>query len=325
MTSELQKALECGYQIQHIYEVWHFPQSSCNLFRGYIDTFLKIKQEASGYPPDCQTEEQQRAYMNDIFRREKLVLNPLEIEKNPVKRTIAKLFLNCLWGKFAQRLQLPKIQYLTEQKELNQMLQDTTLEVKGLELLNNTEKPESDMILINYLEKQDFIEDCPFGNVILAAFTTAHARLHLYETLEKLGDRVLYFDTDSIIYQHVEGLFNPTIVNSLGGWTDELDGGHIVKFMSGGPKNYAFETNTGQTVQKVKGITLNYRASQIVTMDSLEKMIFKQLDDVTVKYPHKIQRSKKHQLFTRPLSKNYKIVYDKRQMIDHFKTLPFGY
>lgn len=102
------------------------------------------------------------------------------------------------------------------------MLQDTTLEVKGLELLNNTEKPEWDMILINYLEKQDFIEDCPFGNVILAAFTTAHARLHLYETLEKLGDRVLYFDTDSIIYQHVEGLFNPTIVNSLGGWTDEL-------------------------------------------------------------------------------------------------------
>lgn len=60
-------------------------------------------------------------------------------------------------------------------------------------------------------------------------------------------------------------------------------------------------------------------------MDSLEKMIFKQLDDVTVKYPHKIQRSKKHQLFTRPLSKNYKIVFDKRQMIDHFKTLPFGY
>lgn len=56
----------------------------------------------------------------------------------------------------------------------------------------------------------------------------------------------------------MEGLFNPTIMNSLGGWTDELDGGHIVKFMSGGPKNYAFETNTGQTVQKAKGITLNY-------------------------------------------------------------------
>lgn len=247
------------------------------------------------------------------------------MKKNPVKRTIAKLFLNCLWGKFAQRLQLPKIEYLTQQEQLTKMLQDTILEVKGIELLNNLKKPDSDMILINYVEKKDFIEDCPFGNVVLAAFTTAHARLHLYDTLEKLGERVLYFDTDSIIYQHVDGLYNPTIVNSLGGWTDELEGGHITKFMSGGPKNYAFETDTGKTVQKVKGLTLNHRASQIVTMDALEKMIFNQLPDVTVNYPHKIQRTKRHELLTKPFTKKYQIVYDKRQIIEHFNTLPFGY
>lgn len=325
VTSELQKALECGYQLKKIYEVWHFPEKSQDLFRSYIDTFLKIKQEASGYPPDCETEEQRVAYIRDIFDREKLMLNPIEIEKNPVKRTIAKLFLNCLWGKFAQRLQLPKIEYLKEEEQLTRMLQDSTLEIKGVELLNNLEQPERDLILINYLEKQDFIEDCPFGNVVLAAFTTAHARLHLYDTLEKLGDRVLYFDTDSIIYQHVEGLYNPTIVNSLGGWTDELEGGHITKFMSGGPKNYAFETDTGKSVQKVKGLTLNHRASQIVTMKALEKMIFKELDEVTVTYPHKIQRTKRHELLTKHFTKKYQIVYDKRQIIDDYKTLPFGY
>lgn len=86
----------------------------------------------------------------------------------------------------------------------------TSLEVKGVELLQNLEDPNSDMILINYEEKKEFVEECPFGNVVLAYFTTAHARLHLYETLEKLGERVLYFDTDSIIYQHEEGEFNPT-------------------------------------------------------------------------------------------------------------------
>lgn len=116
---------------------------------------------------------------------------------------------------------------------IQQLLQDTSLEVKGVELLQNLEDPNSDMILINYEEKNEFVEECPFGKVVLACFTTAHARLHLYETLEKLGERVLYFDTDSIIYQHEEGEFNPTIVNSLGGWTDELDGCHIIKFMSG--------------------------------------------------------------------------------------------
>lgn len=128
------------------------------------------------------------------------MLTPLEIEKNPVKRTIAKLILICLWGKFAQRLQLPKIEYLSEEEQLTKMLQDSTLEVKRIELLSYVNKPECDLILINYLEKQDFIEDCPFGNVVLAAFTTAHAPLHLYDTLEKLVNRVLYFHTDSIIY-----------------------------------------------------------------------------------------------------------------------------
>lgn len=142
------------------------------------------------------------------------MLDPSQIEKNHVKRTIAKLFLNCLWGKFAQRIQLPKSRYLTEEEELQKLLQDCSLEVKGIELLKNSEDPNLDMILVNYQEILEFLEECLFGNVVLACFTTAHARLHLYESLEQLGEHVLYFDTDSIIYQHEEGKFNPEIINS---------------------------------------------------------------------------------------------------------------
>lgn len=268
---------------------------------------------------------QKQDYVEEIFRREKIVLDSASIEKNPVRRTIAKLFLNCLWGKFAQRLQLPKTKYLSEQEELNKMLVDSTISLKAMEILNNPDQPGSDMILVNYEDKHEFIEECPFGNVVLAAFTTAHARLHLYETLQPLGSRVLYFDTDSIIYQHQEGLFNPTIVNSLGGWTDELDGDHIVKFMSGGPKNYAFETAKGSAVQKVKGITFNYRASQIVTLEAWDKMIHREIQDLTVHYPYKIHRNSRHELHTKPLAKTYQIVYDKRQIVGQYSTLPFGY
>jgi hypothetical protein len=217
VTSELHKALEMGYRLDQIYEVWHFPQTSQDLFRSYIDTFLKIKQEASGFPDGCETPEQQQEYIQEILLREGIQMDPTNIQKNPVRRTIAKLFLNCLWGKFAQRLQLPKTQYLTEEEELQNKLQDAKIEIKGLELLENSDHPEADMMLINYQEKEEFLEDCPFGNVVLACFTTAHARLHLYETLQPLGERVLYFDTDSIIYLHDETQFNPTIVNSLGG------------------------------------------------------------------------------------------------------------
>ena len=37
-------------------------------------------------------------------------------------------------------------------------------------------------------------------NVIVGAVTTAHARLMLYDLLDKLQERVLYCDTDSIIF-----------------------------------------------------------------------------------------------------------------------------
>lgn len=86
-------------------------------------------------------------------------------------------------GIFVQGIQLPKSRYLTEEEELQQLLQDFSLEVKGIERLNDLDHLESDMILINYQEKQEFLEECPFGNAVLACFTTAHARLDMYDTL----------------------------------------------------------------------------------------------------------------------------------------------
>lgn len=38
-------------------------------------------------------------------------------------------------------------------------------------------------------------------NIFIAIFTTAHARLKLYSALETLQGRVLYYDTDSVIYK----------------------------------------------------------------------------------------------------------------------------
>lgn len=37
-------------------------------------------------------------------------------------------------------------------------------------------------------------------NIFIAAFTTCHARLTLYESLDLLQEQVLYYDTDSVIY-----------------------------------------------------------------------------------------------------------------------------
>lgn len=82
------------------------------------------------YHPDCQTEEQIQAYtnINDILQLEKLILDLSQIEK-----TLFKLFV----GQIDVQRQLTKIQYLTEQEDLNNILQDYTIQVKRIKLLNN--------------------------------------------------------------------------------------------------------------------------------------------------------------------------------------------
>ena len=52
------KALEKGYRVIQLHEVWHFPQKSDTLFKEYFNTFAKTKLEASGYPKNCITDEQ---------------------------------------------------------------------------------------------------------------------------------------------------------------------------------------------------------------------------------------------------------------------------
>lgn len=51
-TPKLMEAVEQGYHIVRIYEVWHFPphQRKRGLFAEYVSTWLKGKQESSGYP-----------------------------------------------------------------------------------------------------------------------------------------------------------------------------------------------------------------------------------------------------------------------------------
>jgi hypothetical protein len=74
----------------------------------YINTFLKIKQEASGFPDDCQTPEQQQKYIQEILQREGILMNPPDIQKNPVRRTIA-IFFELLVGKICSTITTPEI------------------------------------------------------------------------------------------------------------------------------------------------------------------------------------------------------------------------
>ena len=171
-------------------------------------------------------------------------------------------------------------------------------------------------------------------NLFIAIFTTAHARLKLYSALETLQQRVLYYDTDSVIYKRRPGQVEIPLGVFLGEFNDEVEGDPIIEFASGGAKNYGYETRGGKVECKVRGFSLNYKNKQILNFYNLRDNILKELDQpqssrremslVDEHFFHRDQTNKRIRLIER--EKKYGLVFDKR-VIDRTtrQSYPFGY
>ena len=110
--------------IVYIYEVWHFKEQSNELFHPYIKTFMKIKQEASGWPAECNTEEKKRNYLQEYEEHEGILLDYDKVKKNPSLRLLAKLMLNSFWGKFRRRPNQTQVTTCTKLSEFFQIIKD---------------------------------------------------------------------------------------------------------------------------------------------------------------------------------------------------------
>ncbi|XP_070571147.1 uncharacterized protein [Ptychodera flava] len=252
----LEEIWECDYDrqiksdsemreyIESLHEVWHYSQTTTydkenangGLFTEYINTFLKMKQEASGYPDWCKTESDKTKYIDDYYEREGILLDRENISANPAMRSLFKLLLNSFWGKFGQRDNLPQSVYISDLQSFYDILNDDKKEVSNVYLVNE------ELINVTYTESEEFVRSNPRSSVVLACYTTSQARLKLYETLEKFQeDQLLYFDTDSCIYISRSGQYDPELGSCLGEFTDELAGNFITTFVSAGPKCYAYQ------------------------------------------------------------------------------------
>jgi hypothetical protein len=79
--------------------------------------FLKLKQEASGYPSWVHTDGDRDRYIEEYRRAEGIALDKASIFKNPGQRTLAKLKLNSVWGKWAQNQNKTQTSLVTSAKE----------------------------------------------------------------------------------------------------------------------------------------------------------------------------------------------------------------
>ena len=115
--------------------------------------------------------------------------------------------------------------------DLYSLVLDPLAEISSIRICS-----EERLEVVNSVPQDEYVENGK-TNIFIAAFTTCHARLKLYSYLRVLKQQVLYFDTDSVIYEKEPGEAKLENGDHLGDLTDELgNNDHIVHFSSGGPK-----------------------------------------------------------------------------------------
>ena len=115
--------------------------------------------------------------------------NKAEQDNNAGLKTIAKLCLNSMYGKFGYNIENQnKIEIVTKRSRLWEMMTGKYTRA-DFDIIN-------DNVCVAKLQVNDRYSEHYKSNVYIATYVTAYACLKLYEALELLGKRVCYFDTD---------------------------------------------------------------------------------------------------------------------------------
>lgn len=230
---------------------------------------------------------------------------------------------NLFQGKFGQRSDLTKTAYVDTYDDLMTYLNDGDLVVSDIQVVSDTHAR------VIY---QDTCESRipTYTNVIVATFTTSHARLKLYSAMDAIAandnSSLLYTDTDSVFFVKRPGYNTLKCGRYLGDWADEYPDRRIVKFVTAGPKVYSYTFEDGSHVTKAKGISINSSNSSIICPTTLEKMVVRaDGSSVTLTNPKKISRDVTDCVVSRSEKKDFRVVYTKRVIGDNFITYPYGY
>jgi len=237
-----------------------------------------------------------------------------------------------MWGKLTERSNRTQTKLISEPQELYRFLVTPGIEVQNMIFLSD------DVVWSSWqISSEERVPILRHTNEVIGAYVTTGARIHLYDHLDRLQDKGIYCDTDSVLYiQPNEG---PALVetgDNLGQMASELKPLEMIsEVVCAGPKNYAYKTVnflTGEstTVCKVRGFTLNYSASQLVNFAKMKDMILSMDDNETVivRTEKKIKRKRDAggvSIISEPEDKKYKVSFLKRRRMNDNTSLRFGY
>jgi len=275
-------AVENAYRIIEINMVYKYQVTQCNaetgegvLFVDYINTFLKLKEEASDYPGWVHSPEDEKRYVETLWTSEGIRIEKESIRYNAAERGLATLCLNSMRGKLTESNNRTMTKVIMEPKELYGFLATPGIDVMKLVFANH------DVVWIFWkYGSEKHVPSLRHSKKVIGAYVTAGARIDLYRYLDRLQENAIYCDTESVLYIHPrdEPALNET-GDKLGDMASELHPSEtILEFVSGKPKNFAYRVldtvnERSKTVCIITGVTLNYNASQLVNFEVIRDMI----------------------------------------------------
>jgi len=138
-----------------------------------------------------------------------------------------------MWGEFSERNNRAKSKMVSDPYELYRFLATPGIEVTNLMFASD------DVVWASWrFIEEELIPNLRHTNEVIGAYVTADARIHLYSYLDRLGERALYCDTDSVLF--VQPIDEPALVetgDNLGSMTSEMSPFELIEeFASGGQK-----------------------------------------------------------------------------------------
>ena len=240
------------------------------------------------------------------------------------------MMLNSMWGKIGQKPNKTQVREFDDPIQFHEFHDSDKCDIRYVSVLTKQR------VEVHYKHRLQDDPVSPNLNIFIACCTTCWARLKLYKQLHELNARVLYFDTDSVIFKSSPRDEPLQLGEYLGDFKNELNKGDtIIEFASEGPKNYCYQTRQSKQECKVRGISLNSEGSKQLKFPILKQNV---LDDIqepletgtrqtAVRKPnHIIRRTKHYRIWTDEQVKQYQLVYSKRvNNPKTFQTYPYGY
>lgn len=354
-SDELQMALDYGYEIQQVSEVWSWTNFTSkgeslidrqSLFGKYFQTFFKEKEENSGYPANVITEEEKEEFLQNFEMSHGIRLDREKMEQpNKSLRYVSKLACNSLWGRFAMKTKRTNYTFAKTKEQVDKIWHNTSIVIKDDKMMNH-----SDVWCFIWEAHNDSIHSSEYGSLIIGIVTLSCARTHLTRLmlevegtgrLKRSKPILSYHDTDSLMLKSdckeeeevIQRFLSRHMGEKLGELTNELNDGYEgVELVSPGGKQYLLRTKNKETGEyretiRLRGFSQNYSTSSILTRDNLFQKT-SELQDGAEGNPLTFQtstiRKKMGHVSTVSMNKHY-IARNVKGILADYVVYPFGY